>query len=84
MKSPLIGLLAVKNQLITKEELEIGLQQCAGLIDLKQELKDYFLAKELVSAQNIEQLTRAAKTQPDRRYDGGSRVDDGKTTGLYS
>jgi uncharacterized protein (DUF342 family) len=62
MKSPLIGLLAVKNQLITKEELEIGLHQCAGSIDLKQALKDYFLAHELVSAQNIERLTRAAKT----------------------
>lgn len=62
MKSPLIGLLAVKNQLITKEELETGLHQCAGSINLEQALKDYFLAKELVSAQNIERLTRAAKT----------------------
>jgi uncharacterized protein (DUF342 family) len=62
MKSPLIGLLAVKNQLITKEELETGLHQCAGSINLEKELKDYFLAKELVTAQNIERLTRAAKT----------------------
>jgi hypothetical protein len=62
MKSPLIGLLAVKNQLITREELETGLHQCVGSIDLKQELKDYFLAKGLVSAQNIERLARAAKT----------------------
>ncbi|RLB91468.1 MAG: DUF342 domain-containing protein, partial [Deltaproteobacteria bacterium] len=62
LKSPLIGLLAVKNQLITKEELETGLHQCTGSIDLEQALKDYLLANELVSAQNIERLSRAAKT----------------------
>ena len=35
IKCPLIGLLAVKNQLITKEELEIGLVQCAKSTDLE-------------------------------------------------
>lgn len=58
----MIGLLAVKNQLITKEELETGLHQCAGSNNLEQELKDYLLTHELVSAQNIERLFRAAKT----------------------
>jgi uncharacterized protein (DUF342 family) len=62
LKPPLIGLLAVKNQLITKEELATGLRQCAGSADLEQGLKEYLLAKELVSAQNIERLARAAKT----------------------
>ena len=62
VKCPLIGLLAVKNQLITKEELETGLAQCAGSTDLEKNLKDYLLSKELVSEQNIERLSRAAKT----------------------
>ncbi len=62
IKCPLIGLLAVKNQLITKAELEIGLAQCKGSIDLEKELKKYLFAKELVSEQNIERLSRAAKT----------------------
>ena len=62
IKCPLIGLLAVKNQLITKEELETGLVQCAASIDLESALKDYLLDKELVSGKNIERLSRAAKT----------------------
>jgi uncharacterized protein len=62
VKSPLIGLLAVKNQLISKEELETGLIQCADAIDLGGALKDYLLDKELVSGKNIERLSRAAKT----------------------
>jgi len=62
MKSPLIGLLAVKNQLITKEELETGLAQCSDSIDLEKDLKDYLLSKELVSEKNIARLSRAAKT----------------------
>jgi hypothetical protein len=35
LKSPLIGLLAVKNQLITKAELEAGLSQLVGSTDLE-------------------------------------------------
>ncbi len=62
IKCPLIGLLAVKNQLITKEELETGLVQCAKSTDLGSALKDYLLDKELVSGKNIERLSRAAKT----------------------
>ena len=62
IKCPLIGLLAVKNQLITKEELETGLAQCATSTDLEGALKDYLLDKELVSGKNIERLSRAAKT----------------------
>ncbi|MCP4722523.1 MAG: DUF342 domain-containing protein, partial [Desulfobacteraceae bacterium] len=62
VKCPLIGLLAVKNQLITREELETGLAQCTGSADLEKDLKDYLLSKELVSEQNIERLSRAAKT----------------------
>jgi uncharacterized protein (DUF342 family) len=59
---PLIGILAVKNQLITKEELETALLQLAGSKDPEQDLKAYFGIKELVSGQNIERLARAAKT----------------------
>ncbi len=62
MRCPLVGLLAVKNQLITKEELETWLHQCTDSNNLERELKDYLLTKELVSAQNIERLSRAAKT----------------------
>lgn len=61
-KIPLIGVLAVKNQLITKEELETALADCAGSTLLEQDLKAYLLSKELVSAINMERLSRAAKT----------------------
>ncbi|MBU0969591.1 MAG: FapA family protein [Proteobacteria bacterium] len=59
---PLIGLLAVKNQLITKEELEAGLIQCTDSVALEKDLIAYLLAQELVSAKNMERLARAAKT----------------------
>ncbi|MCK5165042.1 MAG: DUF342 domain-containing protein [Desulfobacula sp.] len=60
-KVPLIGLLAVKNLLITKEELQKGLSQCSGENNLSAALKEYFLSNELVSSQNMERLIRAAK-----------------------
>lgn len=58
---PLIGILAVKNQLITKQELERALVQCAGSDDPEAALKAYFLSQELISAQNVQRLTRGAK-----------------------
>lgn len=58
---PLIGILAVKNLLITKEELKKSLQACAGEKDLDEALKSYFLTNEMISSQNIERLVRAAK-----------------------
>lgn len=61
MKIPLIGLLAVKNLLITKKDLQKGLSQCAGSPDLDLALKNYFLSKELISSKNMERLLRAAK-----------------------
>ncbi|MCP3874293.1 MAG: DUF342 domain-containing protein [Desulfobacteraceae bacterium] len=60
-KIPLIGALAVKNLLITKEELQKGLLQCSDSKNLNVALKEYFLANELISSKNMERLIRAAK-----------------------
>ncbi|MBU2628730.1 MAG: FapA family protein, partial [Proteobacteria bacterium] len=62
LKIPLIGLLAVKNLLVTKEELQKGLSQCSKEKNPDLALKEYFLENQLISAQNIERLSRAAKT----------------------
>ncbi len=58
---PLIGVLAVKNQLVTKIELAAGLAQCEDAKDLERALKEYFLSSELISKKNIQRLTLAAK-----------------------
>ncbi|MCG8565059.1 MAG: FapA family protein [Desulfobacterales bacterium] len=57
----MIGLLAVRNQLITKTELENGLRSIADTPEPEEALKQYFLANELISAKNIERLFRVAK-----------------------
>lgn len=57
----MIGLLAVKNLLITKEELQKALSHCSGEDNLDLALKEYFLSKEIISAQNMERLLRASK-----------------------
>ncbi|MCA1792452.1 MAG: FapA family protein [Desulfotignum sp.] len=59
--SPMIGLLAVKNQLITQAELEKGLIQCKEAENVADCLKQYLLSSELVSAQNIQRLSLAAR-----------------------
>ncbi len=61
LKIPLIGLLAVKNFIITKEDLQNGLSQCSAAKDPQAALKKYFLSKELISSQNMERLLQAAK-----------------------
>ncbi len=61
IKIPAIGILAVKNHLITKEELQDALSHCSGAGNLGLALKDYFLSEEKISAQNMERLLRAAK-----------------------
>jgi len=58
---PLIGMLAVKNQLITKSELEAGLTQCRDAGDVGSALIEYFLSSELISKKNIQRLTLATK-----------------------
>ncbi|MDD9301359.1 MAG: DUF342 domain-containing protein [Desulfobacter sp.] len=60
-KVPLIGMLALKNQLVTKAELEVALTQCQGSKNIEAALKNYFLSKELISEKNIKRLTLAAK-----------------------
>ena len=60
-KIPLIGLLAVKNHLISKADLQAGLTTCSGSPDLPKALKEYFIANEMVSEKNITRLVRAAK-----------------------
>jgi len=62
IKIPLIGQLAVKNLLITKEELQKGLLHCSESKNKIRALKEYFLSNELISSENIERLARAAKT----------------------
>ncbi|MCG8530154.1 MAG: FapA family protein, partial [Desulfovibrionales bacterium] len=59
---PLMGLLAVRNNLISKVELENGLRDIAGAQEPEEALKNYFLSNELISAQNIQRLARIAKT----------------------
>ena len=60
-KIPLIGALALKNQLVTKAELEVGLAQCQKAKDPEAALKAYFLDQELISNKNIQRLALAAK-----------------------
>lgn len=66
-KIPVIGLLAFKNQLITKEELAKAMEECSGAADLDTALKDYFLSNELVSTKNIQRLSRAGKALATRK-----------------
>lgn len=61
-KVPLIGLLAVKNHLITKEELQEGLSQCGKDSPPDAALKAYLLSNELISSKNMARLEKAAKT----------------------
>lgn len=58
---PMIGLLAVKNQLITQAELEAGLAACKESEDAAACLKEYLLSREMVSTQNIQRLSMAAR-----------------------
>ncbi len=61
VKIPLIGLLAVKNLLITKEELQAAMVQCKDADNLEFSLKEYLLSNEMISEQNIQRLLKAAK-----------------------
>ncbi|MGD9825272.1 flagellar assembly protein A [Desulfobacter sp.] len=58
---PLIGTLAVKHQFISEEQLQKALAQCSDNTNLEAELKEYFLAGNLISSQNIHRLAMAAK-----------------------
>ncbi|MCG8616254.1 MAG: FapA family protein, partial [Desulfobacterales bacterium] len=58
---PLIGALALKNQLVTKSELEAALAYCKGVDDTDAALKAYFQSQELISNKNLQRLTLAAK-----------------------
>ncbi|HCY83631.1 MAG TPA: DUF342 domain-containing protein, partial [Desulfobacteraceae bacterium] len=58
---PLIGALALKNQLVTKTELEAALVHCKGADEPDEALKEYFQSQELISNKNIQRLTLAAK-----------------------
>ena len=60
-KLPLIGALALKNQLVTKAELEVGLSHCKDAKDPETALKTYFIDQELISNKNIQRLALAAK-----------------------
>lgn len=60
LKIPLIGLLAVKHRLITPKDLQKGISKCSNAKKPAIALKEYFLSNELISAQNVEKLLRAA------------------------
>jgi uncharacterized protein (DUF342 family) len=61
-RTPLIGQLALKNHLISREELQKALSCCADSNNKNAALKDYFLSKGLVSSRNVERLAKAAQT----------------------
>ncbi len=61
-RTPLIGQLALKNHLITREELQKALAYCSDFNNKNAALKDYFLSKELISSRNVERLAKAAQT----------------------
>ena len=58
---PVIGLLAVRNQLITQAELDKALAGCKESLDTESCLKEYLLSTQLVSEQNIQRLSMAAR-----------------------
>ncbi len=60
-KIPLIGLLAVKNKLITKEELQKGMMASSNASRPDAALKEYLLTHELISTHNMARLLKAAK-----------------------
>lgn len=60
-KPPLIGLLAVKNQLITKDELSAAMVACSLAEDPESALKEYLVKHEMISTLNVERLEKAAK-----------------------
>ena len=66
-KTPMIGVLAVKNLLISKAELEKGLAACSESKNPEADLKAYFLDNELISKKNIDRLARMAKALEIRR-----------------
>ncbi len=66
-KWPLIGLLAVKNLLITEAELEKALACCKDSQDISADLKAYFISNEMISAKNMERLIKGEKALEIRR-----------------
>ena len=61
-RTPLIGQLALKNHLITREELQKALAYCSDFNNKDAALKDYFLSKGLISSRNVKRLAKAAQT----------------------
>lgn len=61
IKPPVIGLLALKNLLITNDDLKKAVLHCKDADNPNQAIKDYFLSSGLISQQNMERLMRAAK-----------------------
>lgn len=66
-KIPTIGVLALKNLLITKEELKQAMRECSGAPCMSSAMKEYLLANELVSTKNITRLLRAVKALATRK-----------------
>ncbi len=60
-KIPFIGLLAIKTQFITKNELKKALSKCCGADNQKIALKEYFLPNGLISSRKMKKLLLAVK-----------------------
>lgn len=64
---PIIGQLALKHSLITKEDLEMALEKCGKGNDPA--LADYLLEQKLVSATDMKRLTTASRAMEIRERD---------------
>jgi len=60
-KIPFIGLLAIKTQFITKNELKKALSKCCGADNQNIALKEYFLSNGLISSRKMKKLLLAVK-----------------------
>ena len=79
-KIPRIGVLAVKNNLLSREDLQAALNDCQGAKDQPLAMQQYFESSKLISPENITRLVRAAKTLDLRQKEmkfGNIAVDKG-------
>ncbi len=64
-----IAQIALKNSLITKENFEDAMAECANAEDIHAALKEYFIANKLISEKNMSRLETASKAMQLRQKD---------------
>lgn len=69
IKAPLIGRLAIKNSLVTEYEFDEAIAACTEADDPEEALKEYFLANDLITPQNLKRLVTATKAVELRQRD---------------